>query len=317
MSKVDIKRLDSVTKNDTTATEQINDNFKALQAAIENTLSRDGTNPNYMDADLDMNSYRIINSADPVEDNDIVNLKYVEERIGGAVEASKTAVNAAAQAATSAQSALVSSTNAINTLTNAEAQLNSVIKYADDAKQDIDNTIKDALADVKQAALDAAQESIDTAAEQATTIVIDYANNEVKPELMTFVTSAEEDSVMASESAEKSRKWAEGSDTEVTALGGEHSSKTWSGMAKQYATSAESYATQAKNYATSASTSEANAQKYAIRAENALLPNQTGNAGKVLLTDGSAPYWGKSSNHQVVSALPVEPEEDVFYYIPE
>ena len=79
MSKVDIKRLDSVTKNDTTATEQINDNFKALQAAIENTLSRDGTNPNYMDADLDMNSYRIINSADPVEDNDIVNLKYVEE----------------------------------------------------------------------------------------------------------------------------------------------------------------------------------------------------------------------------------------------
>ena len=39
MSKVDIKRLDSVTKNDTTATEQINDNFQALQAAIENTVS--------------------------------------------------------------------------------------------------------------------------------------------------------------------------------------------------------------------------------------------------------------------------------------
>lgn len=61
MSKVDIKTLDSVTNNDTTATALINDNFKELQKAVENTLSRDGTAPNFMDADLDMNSYRIIN----------------------------------------------------------------------------------------------------------------------------------------------------------------------------------------------------------------------------------------------------------------
>ena len=87
MSKVDIKTLDSVTNNDTAATALINDNFKELQKAVENTLSRNGTTPNFMDADLDMNSYRIINSADPVEDNDIVNLKYVNERIGGAAEA--------------------------------------------------------------------------------------------------------------------------------------------------------------------------------------------------------------------------------------
>ena len=190
MTKVDIKRLDSVTKNDTTATERINDNFKALQEAIENTLSRDGTGPNYMDADLDMNSYRIINSANPTEDNDIVNLKYVEERIGGAVEASKTAVSAASQAASSAQSALVSSTNAINTLRNAEEQLNNTIVYVDEAKQSITDTINEALDDVKQQALDAAQESIDTAAEQATAIVVDHANNEVKPQLNEIASNA-------------------------------------------------------------------------------------------------------------------------------
>ena len=53
MTKVDIRRLDSVTTNDTTATQLINENFEALQEAIENTISRDGTTPNFMDADLD------------------------------------------------------------------------------------------------------------------------------------------------------------------------------------------------------------------------------------------------------------------------
>ena len=119
MSKVDIKTLDSVTNNDTAATALINDNFKELQKAVENTLSRNGTTPNFMDADLDMNSYRIINSADPVEDNDIVNLKYVNERIGGAAEAVTEAKASASQAASSAQSALVSATNALNSANNA------------------------------------------------------------------------------------------------------------------------------------------------------------------------------------------------------
>ena len=269
MTKVDIKRLDSITKNDTTATEQINDNFKALQEAIENTLSRDGTGPNFMDADLDMNSYRIINSADPVEDNDIVNLKYVEERIGGAVESAKTATAAATQAANSAQSALVSSTNAINTLRNAEEQLNNVIQYVDEAKQTIDETIDAAIEDVKQQALDAAQESIDTAAAQATAIVIDYANNEVKPQLNEIASNAAESAENASESAglaanesgnaaisatdaqhyaEDSRIWAEGSDSEVKNVDGEHSSKVWSEMAKTSATSAASSAELARVY---------------------------------------------------------------------
>ena len=256
MTKVDIKRLDSVTKNDTTATERINDNFKALQEAIENTLSRDGTGPNYMDADLDMNSYRIINSSDPVEDNDIVNLKYVEERIGGAVEASKTAVSAATQAANSAQSALVSSTNAINTLRNAEEQLNNTIEYVDEAKQSIDEAINSAIEDVKQQALDAAQESIDTAAEQATDIVIEHAETVIKPELNEIASNAAEDAANAAESAEiasnesdeakhwaeDSRVWATGEDAEVEEIAPgeeEHSSRGYADLAMAIANTPE------------------------------------------------------------------------------
>lgn len=240
MTKVDIKRLDSVTKNDTTATERINDNFLALQAAIENTLSRDGTGPNYMDADLDMNSYRIINSSDPVEDNDIVNLKYVEERIGGAVEASKTAVSAASQAASSAQSALVSSTNAINTLRNAEEQLNNTIEYVDEAKASIDEAITAATDEVKQKALDAANEAINDAAATATGIVLEYTNNELKPELMAYATSADEDATNAAESARVARVWATGEDAEVHEIeADEHSSRGYADLAMAIANTPE------------------------------------------------------------------------------
>jgi hypothetical protein len=44
------------------STEALNSAFDAIEAAIENTLSRDGTTPNEMEADLDLNNNNIINS---------------------------------------------------------------------------------------------------------------------------------------------------------------------------------------------------------------------------------------------------------------
>lgn len=235
MSKVDIKRLDSVTKNDTTATEQINDNFQALQAAIENTVSRDGTVPNYMDADLDLNSYRIINAGTPVEGKDVVTLEYFEEKAGGAIEAAAEAKASASQAASSAQSALVASNNAIGQLaqaegllTAAEGQLAETQQYVDAAKADIDatveagkqeinatideasmrlsDTIEQAVEDVKTEAIAAAegaiQDAADTATQIATNQVNDYTVNTVVPQLTTFVENAEADASNAAESAE-------------------------------------------------------------------------------------------------------------------
>lgn len=40
---------------------QLNNNFTAITAAFENTLSRDGTTPNQMGADLDMNNHSLLN----------------------------------------------------------------------------------------------------------------------------------------------------------------------------------------------------------------------------------------------------------------
>lgn len=53
-------------QNETTAVNAINNNNNAITIAMDNTLSRDGTLPNQMLAQLDMNSNRIINLPLPV-----------------------------------------------------------------------------------------------------------------------------------------------------------------------------------------------------------------------------------------------------------
>lgn len=62
--KLTLTTLSSL-QNDTSATDKINANSAAIITAIDNTLSRDGTSPNQMSADLDMNSHRVLNLPAP------------------------------------------------------------------------------------------------------------------------------------------------------------------------------------------------------------------------------------------------------------
>ncbi len=64
MPKIILDDLTSI-QNDPTAVDTINDNSALIEAAFENTLSRDGTSPNQMGADLDMNSHKILNLPAP------------------------------------------------------------------------------------------------------------------------------------------------------------------------------------------------------------------------------------------------------------
>lgn len=91
--KTPIRRLDSLTHNDTAATKLINDNFEALQQGIEDALSRSGKTPNFMDAPLDMNMNRIINIADPVDDYDLANKHYVDTTVAAEALARQSADN--------------------------------------------------------------------------------------------------------------------------------------------------------------------------------------------------------------------------------
>lgn len=69
MAKLTLSDLTSLA-NEASAITTINTNSTAIEAALENTLSRDGTAPNDMDADLDMNSNRILNLPDPLGDQE-------------------------------------------------------------------------------------------------------------------------------------------------------------------------------------------------------------------------------------------------------
>lgn len=140
MSKVEILRLDSVTTNDTTATASINANFQALKEAIDNTVSRDGTVPNYMDSVLDLNSNRIINAADPVDPLDVVNLKYVQETLGDLTQYVTAAQSAATAAQEKAQSAASSATSAASSMQAAQTASTQAIASAREAKEYRDTT---------------------------------------------------------------------------------------------------------------------------------------------------------------------------------
>lgn len=124
-----IKRLDSLSHNDTAATKTINDNFQALKEAVEDSLSRSGKTPNYMDADLDMNSRKIINVGEPVEAGDVVTLKYFKDQVGDAKAYSETAQAAAKRAESAAKSASIISQNINTNVKNiAEETAEAVVK---------------------------------------------------------------------------------------------------------------------------------------------------------------------------------------------
>lgn len=60
MAKLTLTDLSSLS-NETSVINTINNNNTAIETALENTLSRDGTVPNVMEAGFDMNSNRILN----------------------------------------------------------------------------------------------------------------------------------------------------------------------------------------------------------------------------------------------------------------
>lgn len=72
MSKLTLSTLTTLSAG--SAITALNNNFAAIVTAMENTLSRDGTSPNYMDEDLDMNSSRIVNLIAATTDTEPVRL---------------------------------------------------------------------------------------------------------------------------------------------------------------------------------------------------------------------------------------------------
>lgn len=69
MPKINLTDLSNL-QNEVTATAAINNNNAIIEDAIDNSISRDGTQPNNMNANLDMNSNKIINLPDAASDQE-------------------------------------------------------------------------------------------------------------------------------------------------------------------------------------------------------------------------------------------------------
>lgn len=71
------------------STEALNQAFADIATAIDNTVSRDGSSPNQMEADLDLNGFRIINTGVTEDDASLITRgemeDYVDERADGLI----------------------------------------------------------------------------------------------------------------------------------------------------------------------------------------------------------------------------------------
>jgi hypothetical protein len=79
MSKVVINPITSGYRS----AEALNANFQQIEAEFENTLSLDGSSPNAMQSDLDMNSHKIANLGAPTTDTDVVRYIDMENYVAG------------------------------------------------------------------------------------------------------------------------------------------------------------------------------------------------------------------------------------------
>lgn len=121
---------------------QLNQNFTLIDTALQDAVSRSATTPNTFTADLDMNSQRLINLADPTLNQHAVTLAYGNANFGGAVSTAATAAAAAAaisetNAATSETNAATSETNAATSETNAAISETNAAASAATALQDV------------------------------------------------------------------------------------------------------------------------------------------------------------------------------------
>jgi hypothetical protein len=82
MTKVTLPRLTSLT-NQESAIQALNEWAATLETFSEQVLARNGQTPNTMNANIDLNSNRLLNLGAPVDDNDAVRLIDVVDGIQG------------------------------------------------------------------------------------------------------------------------------------------------------------------------------------------------------------------------------------------
>jgi hypothetical protein len=123
MAKLTLTDLASLT-NETSAITTINNNNNAIETALENTLSRDGTSPNSMGAQLDMNTHKIINLDKATGAGEALEYSQLQEK----VEDITTIYNQTVTAKNQAQAAQSGAELAESNAEAAEAQSEAIMR---------------------------------------------------------------------------------------------------------------------------------------------------------------------------------------------
>jgi hypothetical protein len=149
MAKLTLTDLTQLASNETSAVSAINANNTLIEAALENTLSRDGTTPNTMSADIDLNGNDLLNVGSlgisgGISLNDIVG--YAEEwankaedslvsvAAGGDGSTEYSSLHHAAKASASASAASTSASNASTSASNASTSETNAQTYSNQAQ---------------------------------------------------------------------------------------------------------------------------------------------------------------------------------------
>ena len=130
MPKITLTDLSNL-NNELTVVNVINGNNNDIETALENTLSRDGTAPNAMEANLDMNNNRIINLPAPVGTGEPARKAELDAHLSATQVLVDEAEGFATAAASSASAANTSAGIANNAAANANTALNSTLAALD------------------------------------------------------------------------------------------------------------------------------------------------------------------------------------------
>jgi hypothetical protein len=126
--------------NDASAVAAINANMALIETAVENTLSRDGTTPNTMTANLDMNSQDILN-ADAIACTTLtVGGTSITAQVTAAAASATAAATSATAAATSATAAASSASAASTSAAAAAASATAAAAAVNGVKVSSDDT---------------------------------------------------------------------------------------------------------------------------------------------------------------------------------
>lgn len=132
MAKLTLTDLTSL-ENQTSALATMADNNAKTEAALENTVSRDGTSPNTMGADFDMNSHRILNLPVPVNNSEPARKADLGDYITTVSGLAQVALGASVSASASASSASGSAASVLQSETNAGVYAASALSSRSDS----------------------------------------------------------------------------------------------------------------------------------------------------------------------------------------